>query len=127
MKRPRNGEGPDESPLFERVLEVHAVEHPDRVPAVLQLAAVADTTAEEEAPRKRRRTFTPRHFLDIEINLKNHYLVKGVIDRGSLCVIYGQSNSSKSFLGVEMARCVASGLPFFGKRVDRGPVVYVAC
>jgi AAA domain/Primase C terminal 2 (PriCT-2) len=53
-------------------------------------------------------------------------LVEDVLTQGGLSVIYGESNSGKSFLACDMACSVASGIPWLGKRTVQGAVLYVA-
>lgn len=53
-------------------------------------------------------------------------LVEDVITRGGLSVMYGESNSGKSFLACDMACSLAAGVAWLGKRTVRGAVVYVA-
>lgn len=54
------------------------------------------------------------------------YLVEDLLDQGVMSVLYGDSNSGKTFLALDLAHCVAMGRPWRGKRVRRGLVVYVA-
>lgn len=63
---------------------------------------------------------------ELEYRIHSRGLIKGVIDRGAFVVMYGDSNSSKTFLGVDMGLCVASGRPWHGKKTRKGLVVYVA-
>ena len=53
-------------------------------------------------------------------------LVDGMIGAQSLAVVTGEPKVGKSFLAVHLMMSVAVGSPFFGRRVTRGPVVYVA-
>jgi hypothetical protein len=53
-------------------------------------------------------------------------VVKGLIVAGSLFVIYGESNSGKTFLILDLALAIAAGKPWHGRRTKRGLVVYVA-
>lgn len=53
-------------------------------------------------------------------------LVEDVITRNGLSVMYGESNSGKSFLACDMACHLAAGLPWLGKRTVAGAVLYVA-
>lgn len=53
-------------------------------------------------------------------------LVEDVITKGGLSVMYGESNSGKSFLACDMALSIASGSTWLNKRTVRGAVVYVA-
>src|SRR5262249_18502194 len=53
-------------------------------------------------------------------------LIKGLIVAGSLFVIYGESNSGKTFWILDLALAVAAGRPWRGRRTKRGLVIYVA-
>lgn len=51
-------------------------------------------------------------------------LVKGLINCSSVLAFYGQANVGKSFLAIELGRCVAMGAPFAGRATERGAVLY---
>ena len=53
-------------------------------------------------------------------------LVEGLIGRGGMIVVYGDSNTGKTFLVVELAACVAVGRDFLGRRTVGGLVLYLA-
>lgn len=53
-------------------------------------------------------------------------IVQGVITAGGMSVMYGESNSGKSYLAAHLAFCIARGVPWLGKQVERGAVLYVA-
>src|SRR5580704_10982572 len=53
-------------------------------------------------------------------------LVEGMIPERSLAVIYGQPASGKSFLALDLAYSVATGIPWLGRKVQHGPAVYIA-
>jgi hypothetical protein len=53
-------------------------------------------------------------------------LVKGLISVGTLFVIYGESNSGKTFWILDLALAVAAGRRWRGRCTKRGLVVYVA-
>lgn len=53
-------------------------------------------------------------------------LIEGMLIEGGMTVIYGDSNTGKSFLTLDMAAHVSLGLPWFGRRVRQGAVVYLA-
>ena len=56
-----------------------------------------------------------------------HWLVKGIIDADSLASLYGSSATGKSFVMLDMALCIAAGVPWHGRKIAHaGPVVYVA-
>lgn len=54
------------------------------------------------------------------------HLVKGVLTRGEMSMTAGASGSGKTFLIVDLAMCVARGIPFFDRRVRQGGVIYQA-
>ncbi|MGJ0504191.1 MAG: helicase RepA family protein [Methylocystis sp.] len=53
-------------------------------------------------------------------------LIADTLDEGALSVIYGESNSGKTFVALDKAMAVATGKPWNGKATKRGLVVYVA-
>lgn len=54
------------------------------------------------------------------------YLIKGIIPRNEAVLIYGASQSGKSFFTFDLAMAVARGVPFAGRRTKAGLVVYCA-
>lgn len=50
--------------------------------------------------------------------------VQGLLMEQSAAVVYGQSNSGKTFWTTDLALHVAAGRPWCGRRVDQGGVVY---
>lgn len=54
------------------------------------------------------------------------WLVKRVVPADSIGMLFGASQTFKSFVALDMALHVAHGLPFMGRRTDKGPVVYIA-
>jgi len=54
------------------------------------------------------------------------WLVRGVIPKQGLCVIYGQPGSGKSFLALDLSGALARGAPWFGARVTKSNVIYLA-
>jgi len=53
-------------------------------------------------------------------------LVEGVLTAGAGSVLYGDSNSGKTFLVIDVAASVARGVPWMGKHTEPGMVVYLA-
>ena len=53
-------------------------------------------------------------------------LVEGMLIERTMSVVYGDSNTGKSFLVLDMAAHISIGLPWFGKQVKRGAVLYLA-
>lgn len=54
------------------------------------------------------------------------WLVPGLFVEGSIAAIYGAPESGKSFLAVDVAMSIASGVPWHGREVTQGAVLYVA-
>ncbi len=54
------------------------------------------------------------------------YLVKGLIEEGSLALLFGAPSSGKSFLALDLAASIAAGRDWCGRRVSQGPVFYIA-
>jgi len=53
-------------------------------------------------------------------------LVEGILQEGVMTVIYGDSNTGKSFLALDMAAHISVGSPWFGREVKQGAVLYLA-
>lgn len=52
--------------------------------------------------------------------------VEGLLCENALSVVYGDSNSGKTFLVLDLALHVALGWPWFGREVEQGGVIYIA-
>ncbi|MFM0011649.1 helicase RepA family protein [Paraburkholderia sediminicola] len=53
-------------------------------------------------------------------------LVQGILTTGDSSVLFGDTNSGKTFLVIDMAAAVARGVEWMGKRTEPGMVVYLA-
>lgn len=53
-------------------------------------------------------------------------LINGLLKQGTLNVMYGPSNSGKTFAAMDMAYAIGAGLPWNGMKTAKGLVVYVA-
>jgi len=58
--------------------------------------------------------------------LESATLIKGLIDAEQLSLLFGNRGCGKTFLAIDRDLCIATGLPWFGRRVRQGPVVYLA-
>lgn len=54
------------------------------------------------------------------------WLAQSTIPANGLALLYGPTNIGKSFVALDLACSVASGLHWLGRRVAEGPVIYVA-
>jgi hypothetical protein len=53
-------------------------------------------------------------------------LVEGILTAGAMGVIYGESNSGKTYLALDLACAVARGVPWLNRRTTQGAAIYVA-
>jgi AAA domain len=96
-------------------------------------ASFSDEQANERKARgngnghgKGRRHFTLKPFDTIKLSTRPNYLVKGVLPRTGLAVVWGPPKCGKSFLTYDMMMHVALGWEYRGRRVQQGGVVYCA-
>lgn len=54
------------------------------------------------------------------------WLVEGILPAGGLIGLYGEPGSFKSFIAIDIAMSIATGLPWQGVEVKKGHVIYVA-
>jgi hypothetical protein len=54
------------------------------------------------------------------------WLIKGVVPAADIVTIFGASGSGKSFVVLEMAACIALGVPWRGHKAEKGRVVIIA-
>lgn len=84
------------------------------------------TTSSEEVAQscgKRGFHFTPVWQLEYR---PPEFLVEGLIETESLGLIFGDPGCGKSFVAVDLAMSVATGIPFHGREVKRGSVFFIA-
>lgn len=63
---------------------------------------------------------------EIQIGSETSYLIKGLIPRESINVLYGPPASGKSFLTLDMMMHVVWGEPYRSRKVQQGAIVYLA-
>jgi len=54
------------------------------------------------------------------------WLLRGMLERDTFALVFGDPGSGKSFLAIDWACRVATGTPYRGHSVQGGPVVYIA-
>lgn len=111
------------SPELEQMIEVEREKHYELM--------TADDALEQTSPRSASRSAIPPlkliHANDIEACTSNEDLVEGLLSMSSTSVIYGPSNTGKSFWVLDLGAAVAKGAPFLGTmETSQGVVVYVA-
>ncbi|TBF41491.1 helicase RepA family protein [Rhizobium leguminosarum] len=65
-------------------------------------------------------------FDDLLPVLTSSYLIKGLLDRGAMSVVYGPSNSGKTFFSLDVAFHVAARETWRDRRIACGTVLYLA-
>lgn len=104
------------------------MQHPAVTPGAVPLERFAVSPSPEHAPR----TGAPKCQLEItalsEISatLDANDFVEGLLGRGGLSILYGESNCGKSFFATDLALHVALGWQWRDREVEQGGVLYVA-
>jgi hypothetical protein len=96
---------------------------PEITPQQALQAAPEAPTAAPAASAKPAPIFWANEALPV---LKSAYLVKGWLGASQMSVVYAPSNVGKSFFCLDIAYCVAAGIPWQGCKVRGGPVLYLA-
>lgn len=78
---------------------------------------------EKEGEKRERFALLPVRELIATVD--NDYLIKHVLDRVALAIVYGESTAGKTFVVLDWAFHVALGRPWRDRRVRRGKVVYI--
>jgi hypothetical protein len=83
-------------------------------------------SADRHEPKSKRRHFKLTAFAAVRLTADLQYLIKGIIPRAGLTVIWGPPKCGKSFWMFDAAMHIALGWPYRGRRVVQGIVVYLA-
>ncbi len=62
---------------------------------------------------------------DIECFPDISYMVSGLLQTSTVSLLFGESNSGKTFVALDIAEHVARGILWQGRRVEQGPVLYI--
>lgn len=72
------------------------------------------------------KTFPIHPWSELQELPKREYMIKGLLDRHALSVVYGQSNSGKTFFVLDVAAHISCGMSWQGRRTIKGQVLYIA-
>jgi hypothetical protein len=113
--------------ITERTLFLKAAAHGWQDPEIDEAFEVLETPSEPlaQAPPNRTR-FAPVQAALFAQGKPPSWLVKGVIPRADLIVVYGDSGSGKSFFVLDLSCALAQGEPWRGCRTVASRVVYIA-
>lgn len=78
-----------------------------------------------DTPEKPRHRLSPQSYAEFRNRPKLTWIIKKILPRGELLVIYGAPGSGKSFLAMDMALSIARGVDWMGYKTKPGRVVYV--
>lgn len=81
-----------------------------------------DSTQNESAPKVE--LAHPADVDEVDV-LRIAYHVKGVLEKQTDAVLFGTWNVGKTFVVLDMLASIACGLPWFGRRVNYGRVLYI--
>jgi len=57
--------------------------------------------------------------------INHNWQIKGLFEHGNIGQIFGATGSGKSFVVLDMAYCIASGIDYYGRETKQGKVVYI--
>lgn len=89
-----------------------------------EFEALVDNEVEAAPDKPPRFQFEPVHLFSSTTALP--WVIKGVLPKAGLAVVYGASGSGKSFAVLDMGMAVAAGIEWRGRRVKQGRVAYIA-
>ena len=118
----RNVHGFSSSPVGEGI----PVEEYELMTRPFSPIAVQERDMPPNAPAKPPMIREIEWFDDLYPVLEAAYLIKGLLDRGAMSVIYGPSNSGKTFFALDLAYHVAVNQMWRDRRVINGAVLYLA-
>lgn len=87
--------------VYDAPTEKHDDPEPDKLPAILW-------------------------YQDIQAVLDANDFVQGLLTRESAIIVFGPSGGGKTFFATDLALHIAAGLPWRGKRMEAGAVLYLA-
>jgi hypothetical protein len=118
-------EGADASDLYEKCRE-DGRDFREALEA-LPLAQISEADAPEAtSTREVKPAFELLTLRELEARPSPDWLIPDVITCGKTSLMTAKHASFKSFMTLGMGLCVAGGLPWYGRGVARGAVVYVA-
>ena len=94
--------------------------------AVVHRSARRRTRDEDDAPMARKLDYVLADTLSDELENFDDELIEGTIGRAAMAVLYGDSNSGKTFCAVDMGASIARGVDWLGRPTDSGLVIYLA-
>ncbi|WP_158497197.1 AAA family ATPase [Micavibrio aeruginosavorus] len=63
---------------------------------------------------------------DLQAMERRKYLIKGLLEQGGMSVVYGESNSGKTFFALDIAAHMSLGWSWQDRKTRKGKVIYIA-
>jgi RecA-family ATPase len=84
--------------------------------------------SEEKSPHEAENAQAYETFTFVEMARMERFkwLIRGLIQEQTTSILSADGGSFKTFIALVMALCIATGLPFYGREVKQGNVVYIA-
>lgn len=89
-----------------------------------RVIALPPRARDDDAPKTPRLRFIPASEF-LKPPTPPNWMIDGIAETDSFCVLFGDPESGKSFMAMDWACCVATGIEWKGKRVKQGPVLYI--
>lgn len=103
--------------------EFDALEDEKSIPTSAADEFPLEETTPTAAPLKR---FEVISALDFSLKPPPQWIIKGLLPKAEVVVLYGESGSGKSFIALDFAMAIATGTNWRGLKTKQGRVVYVA-
>jgi RecA-family ATPase len=59
------------------------------------------------------------------MNIEVEWIIERHIPKGSITLVFGKGGIGKTWLLLDMARCIGSGTPFLGYETNKAPVIFI--
>ena len=99
---------------------------PNSAASAESVMAKVDAISAELPNRESRGRFGPLPIYDLTTLPSGEWLIKDVLPKDDLVVLFGASGSGKTFVALDYAFHIAQGLPWRGHRTKQGTVVIIA-
>lgn len=113
-------------PVTARSLVKLAHENGAHINTSLASASDFDAVADSPAPTLDKIRFPVVPAGEFSRGQRPGWIMKGIIPRAELVVLFGESGSGKSFLALDMLAAIARGINWRGHKTTQGRVVYIA-
>ncbi len=123
LRADREGASITEQTLFNYAASKHGWSDPDMISG---FTVSEEAAAAAKAPPAAKKGYVFVQAGEFSRGKPPSWLIKGVVPKADLGVIYGASGSGKSFFALDLACAVATGEEWRGKRVEKARVAYIA-